>query len=293
MTLCCNTRTYIPATSKSEPSVEDSGTDFSQVAYTTPGTKLLFRDYNNNLYEYECDPSSYGKCETTNTGRTMVRMTALDLAVRCTNKSPVNKMLEPQGKIQLSMESGSIELQDINKKLSCDSKQRGDQDSSKGVQLTKEKENTEETAGKNEDSFIALMCMTTSCEKNTSSGYKRTCEHDNRKYIFQTNNHVTDAPQGQKTLSDGSIQTNLDFADITTDSEFYFYSKNQTSGGKVFIRINNQTTVAKISIDRLTGAYNRVDSTKTVFNDGTEDWETEELKGSCIPVDSIKDRRKF
>ena len=292
MTLCCNTRTYISATSKSEPSVEDSGTDFSQVAYTTPGTKFSFRDYNDELLEYECDPSSYGKCETTNTGRAMVRMTALDLVVRCTNKSPVNKMLEPQGKIQLSMESGSIELQDIWQKLSCDSKQRGVQDASKGVQLTKEKKSKAETVDKVDTPEINLMCMTRSCEYSTSGGYKSPCvgRVDNSKYSFKSNTHVSNELPLPEKLDDGAIKTYLENTDIASDSKFYFYIKYKTTGHTL---INSATHVVKVSIDRLTGGYYRLEHQSTVYNEGNQDWRTYEFNGSCIPEDSIKDIRKF
>jgi hypothetical protein len=127
MTICCDERIYldIATPKKTGPTIEEShGNIFSQVIYASRGTKFSFRDSEGTLNYYQCNPTSYGKCDTAQSGKAMVRMTALDLVVRCTTEPPVNKMWEPNGEVHLSLETGSVEPQDLLQKLSCNPKKQ-------------------------------------------------------------------------------------------------------------------------------------------------------------------------
>lgn len=158
----------------------------------------------------------------------------------------------------------------------------------------------EKKKGKNEsvkEKWITLHCLTKSCTytSNFTKGKSESCGYspEDRQYHFLSNNHEdNEIKNPTKKLPDGEVVTVLDSTSRTTDSEFYYYFKDQITGFK-----NNfpkkKIKVAKIEINRITGTYRRIDSTNTEFADSGPSWESYEHIGSCIPAESIKDVRKF
>lgn len=130
--VCCNwdyEKNPYPNEPSPGQSIKARSVDFAQVIYPAPGTKFNFAAVTGpydarieEIYTATCDKGDSPVCDPVPLTFSYTDIDTLNIKLLCDGSTPTNRTGRPNSEIQLSMISGSFQLQDISGTHGCNQK---------------------------------------------------------------------------------------------------------------------------------------------------------------------------